>query len=234
MIVNRARGSTPIVIALSVLAGVGAAYSTEPSAEDIATEAAAAFQSLDTAPEDGILDGPEMKSVPDYDADGDGRVTPEEFARGYVVKKPVAEWRRHVFAKEGFSCEMPGEPEPFDHEGAAHFQVAVSVFEPKALLLARTRDMPARAAGKAEAFFNTVVEQMEDSGARVLGRQQADLGLHRGSIVAAKREDGTLEVVRSVVIGRSVCELHAIVSPDAGQAGRDLAGRFMGSLQLAR
>lgn len=147
---------------------------------------------------------------------------------------PAVEWRRHDFKEEGFSCEMPGTPEPCGSEGAAHFQVGVSVAEPKALLLARIRDMPARAAGKAEPFFDTVVEQIEASGARVVGRQAADLGLHRGSMVAAKREDGTLEVVRSVVIGRSVCELHAILAPDAGEAGHELAGRFLGSLQLVR
>lgn len=234
MTVQHATVSTPAMIALAVLAVAIDADAGEPSSENIATEVAAAFQALDTAPEDGILTGSEIKTIPNYDTDGDGRVTPQEFARCHVGKQPVAEWRRHVFAKEGFSCEMPGEPAPFDPDGLTHFQVAVPVSEPKALLIARTRDMPARAAGKTEAFFTTVVEQLEDSGARVLGRQQADLGLHRGSVVAAKREDGTLEVVRSVVIGRSVCELHAIVSPDAGQAGRDLAGRFMGSLQLAR
>ena len=221
------------ILCLVIVAALPAA-GEDPPAEDIAVEAAGVFAKLDAAPHDGVLAGSEMETVPGYDGDGDGRVTPEEFVRGYLVRKPAFRWQRQEFAREGFSCEMPGPPEPLDADGAAHFQVAVSVVEPKALLVARTRDMPARAAGKAEPFFDTVVEQLEESGARVVGRQAADLGLHRGSMVAAKREDDTLEVVRSVVVGRTVYELHAILSPEAGEAGRTMAARFLGSLQLAR
>lgn len=219
-------------VVLAAVAAVGSA--AEPTAEDVAIEAAAAFEALDVSPRDGWLSGPELQTVADYDGDGDGRVSPEEFVRGYLVRKPAAAWRLHEFKPEGFACEMPGEPHALDAEGAARFQVAADLPTSGAIFIARSRDMPAGVAGRADSLFRMVDEQLEASGARVLGRQAADLGLHRGSVVAARREDGTLEVVRSVVVGRTVYELHAILHADAGAAGKHDADRFLGSLRLVR
>lgn len=149
-----------------------------------------------------------------------------------VAAEAATAWRRHDFAREGFSCEMPGEPQPLDATGATRFQVGMDVLEPRVILIARRCDMPARTAGRADLFFDTVIEQMEASGGRVVDRQPADLGLHRGRLVAARREDGTLEIVRSVVVGRTVYELYAVLPADADKAGRDVVDRFVNSLEL--
>lgn len=214
--------------------GAPAATGATPSVEDVAEKAAAAFENFDVAPRDGVLAGPEAETVAAYDRDADGRVTPEEFVRGFMEKPPLAPWQRHEFKRQGFACEMPGVPQPLDAAGGARFQVAVEVPAHSALLIARLRDMPVRAAGKPDRFFDTVVEQLEASGARILDRKAADLGLHRGSIVAASREDGTVEVVRSVVVGRSVYEMHAIVAADIDEPAEEMVKRFTSSLQLVR
>lgn len=141
-------------------------------------------------------------------------------------------WRRHEFARDGFACEMPGEPQPLDANGTTRFQVGMDLIEPRVILIARRCDMPSRTAGKADLFFDGVSEQMEASGARVVDRQPADLGLHRGSLVAARRQDGTIEIVRSVVVARTVYELCAVLPAGADQAGRDVVDRFINSLEL--
>lgn len=143
-----------------------------------------------------------------------------------------AAWQRHEFTREGFACSLPGVPRPLDAEGATRFQVAVELTEPPAILVARLRDMPARAAGKAEPFFDTVVEQMQATGKTVLGREGANLGPHRGCIVAARRPDGAIEIVRSVVVGWKVYELHALLPPDHGAETREIVDRFFESLEL--
>lgn len=216
------------VVAAFVAAGAA------PPAEDVAEKAAAAFETFDVEPRDGVLAGSELETVGAYDRDGDGRVTPEEFVRGFLVKPPLARWQRHEFRRQGFACEMPGVPQPLEADGAAGFQVAVDVPAHSALLIARMRNMPARAAGKAELFFDTVVEQIEASGGRVVDRKPANLGLHRGSIVAARREDGTIEIVRSVVVGRTVYELHAVLSADVDEPAQATVDRFLSSLRLVR
>ena len=238
MAVAAAKGSPPgfvarvalVLVLVLVLVSAGAA----PPPEVVAEKAAAAFDNFDTAPRDGVLVGPELELVAAYDRDGDGRVTPEEFVRGFLEKPPLAPWQRHEFKRHGFACEMPGTPQPLDAAGSARFQVAVDVPAHAALLIARMRDMPARAAGKPGAFFDTVVEQLEASGARVTDRKASDLGFHRGSMVAARREDGTVEVIRSVVVGRSVYELHAIMSADVDEPAQEMVKRFTSSLELVR
>lgn len=244
-----AAGSRHRSFAMALVAGVAsglAACAADPATDeggvkagdasveagDVAVAAAVAFEKLDTAPVDGVLSGKELETVTAYDSDRDGRVTPEEFVRGFTTQPPAARWVRQEFKREGFACEMPGEPEPLDSQGAARFQVAVAMREPAVLLVARMRDMPVRAAGKVEPFFDTLVDQLEDSGATVLSREPADLGLHRGRIVAARREDGSLEVVRSVVAGRTVYELHALLPPDYGDAALHAVDRFFKSLEL--
>lgn len=208
-------------------------------AQDLAVEAAAAFEKRDVAPRDGVLAGAEMAGVAVYDTDGDGRVTPEEFVRGYSVQKPAEArpgvvWRRHEFEEEGFSCEAPVAMKPVDSAGAARFQVVADVPQPRVHLAARIRDMPARAAGKPAPFFDTVVEQLEAAGAKVVDRRPANLGLHRGSRVTAEWQDGKTEIVRSVVVGRAVYELDATLPADSGAAQLEAAERFLGSLQLVR
>lgn len=228
----RTLATAALAAAVVACAAQGPAFGAESTAEEIAVKAAAAFGKLDVAPCDGVLTGAEMATVGAYDRDGDARVTPEEFARGYLEKKPDIEWLRHEFKREGFACEMPGTPEPFAEGGAARFQVAADVADGDALLIARTRDMPARAAGKPDPFFDSVVEMLEASGAEVVDRRAANIGLHRGSLVLAVREDGTREYVRSVVVGRTVYELDAVLSPDADAAGEEVVNRFLASLRI--
>lgn len=219
-----------LALAAAILAG-----SRARAAEDVVVDAAAAFELLDAAPRDGVLTGPERAAVPEYDGDGDGRVTREEFARNYVEKKPAATWERHEFAREGFSCEMPLPPQPLAlGKGGARFQVVADVPDPRVVLLARSRDVPARYAGKPALFFDSVAEQLERTGARIVERRAANLDLHAGSLIEVEWRDGRVEIVRSVMRGLSVYELDAIIAPGVGQPGRALAGRFLSSLQLVR
>lgn len=205
-----------------------------PPTEDVAAEAAAAFEILDAAPRDGVLTGREREAVAAYDADADGRVTPEEFARGYIVKQPIA-WQRHEFERERFSCEMPLPPKPLAlNAGAFRIQVVADVPEPRVVLLARCRDIPKRFASKPAAFFDSIAEKLERSGARVVGRRKADLGLHPGDIVEIEWGDGRIELVRAVICGPTVYELDAIVAPGVGPPGRAMSERFLGSLEFMR
>lgn len=220
---------TRVVVAVAPLLAAAA-----PPAEDVAAEAAAAFEILDAAPRDGVLTGREREAVAAYDADADGQVTPEEFARGYIVKQPVA-WQRHEFERERFSCEMPVPPKPLALNAAAfRIQVVADVPEPRVVLVARSRDIPKRFASKPAAFFDSVAERLVRGGARVVGRYKADLGLHPGEIVEIEWGDGRVEMVRAVICGPTVYELDAIVAPGVEQPGRAMAERFLASLQLLR
>lgn len=227
-----ARGPRAVIRLAVVLAPVvmGAA----PPAENVSAEAAAAFGILDAAPRDGVLTGRERDAVVAYDSDADGQVTPEEFARAYIVKQPVT-WQRHEFEREGFSCEMPIPPKPLALNAAAYrLQVVADVPEPRVVLVARSRDIPKRFASKPAAFFDSIAERLERGGAKVLARHKADLGLHRGDIVEIEWGDGRIELVRAVIRGPTVYELDAIVAPGVGPPGRAMAERFLASLELVR
>lgn len=205
-----------------------------PPVKDVVAEAATAFEILDATPRDGVLTGREREAVAAYDADADGQVTPEEFARGYTVKQPVA-WRRHEFERERFSCEMPMPPKPLALNAAAYrLQVVADVPEPRVVLVARSRDIPQRFASKPAAFFDSITERLVRGGARVTGRRKADLGLHAGEIVEIEWGDGRAEMVRAVIRGPTVYELDAIVAPGVGPPGRAMAERFLGSLEFTR
>lgn len=228
----RTRASRRLASAIAVTAPLVAGAA--PPAQDVAAEAAAAFEILDVSPRDGVLTGREREAVAAYDVDADGSVTREEFARGYVVKQPVA-WQRHDFEREGFSCEMPIPPQPLALNAAAfRIQVVADVPEPRVVLLARSRDIPKRFASRPAAFFDSIADRLERGGARIVGRHAADLGLHRGEVVEIEWGDGRTEMVRAVIRGPTVYELDAIVAPGVGQPGRVMAERFLASLQFAR
>lgn len=226
------RHVTPLVglAVVAVVAVVAAPASGDVSAEQVA----AAFERVDTAPADGVLTGSELEAVPGYDTNHDGTVTPREFLEGFTARKPAAKWERHHFRREGFSCEMPGQPQPLEPAGAASLQVATEIGNPPILLVARVRDMPSRTAGKPELLFESVVDLLQKSEAEVFDRRPANLGLHAGSQVRARRPDGSEEIVRSVVVRRTVYELDVFLPPDSTPADREIARRFLDSLQLVR
>ena len=217
-----------------VVAAVPLVMGAAPSVDEIALEAAKTFDLLDVAPRDGVLTGREREAFVAYDADVDGRVTREEFARGFVVKKPVA-WQRHEFEQERFSCEMPVPPRPLAvNAGAMRFQVVADVPEPRVVLVARSRDITPRLAGKPAAFFDIIAGELQQRGARIVARSPADCGLQRGEVVEIEWGDGRVEIVRAVIRGQQVYELDAIVAPGVGPPGRVMAERFLGSLQFMR
>ena len=227
------RGRAAAMVGLAAFAFAHAVAA--PSADDaLAERVAKAFERLDVAPADGVLAGSELEAVPGYDTDHDGKVTPREFLDGFTARKPAAKWERHQYRREGFSFEMPGQPEPLDSAGAASLQVAVEIGEPSILLVARVRDMPSRTAGKPELLFESVIDLLEKSEAEVLDRRPANLGLHSGSQVRARRSDGSVEIVRSVVVRRTVYELDVFLPPDPTPADRAIAKRFLDSLELIR
>lgn len=148
------------------------------------------------------------------------------------TKPKTEEWQATRVAEHDFEFRMPGKPEPSKADDGAQ-TYSLELPKEKIFLQVRIRQQKQPIEDKHKEFFDALQTTLtKELKGELLDDDDASLAKHPGKLLFLKMPDGTLHVLRVILVENRTYELHAILQAKPDDFTQQYINRFLESAKI--